>query len=130
DFARSRLVQRAHSTEAFHAAWLRARAAEQGKRKQRNDTNSEPVEKSTNGTPVALPTITSQHGLSNTHSRVVGQRTFTFGKTACNVASDCLHERRHLVGLCQHRAAITCVLDEAVLPLVAAHLDMRHHVNP
>ena len=61
---------------------------------------------------------------------IARQRTLAFDHPPRNVARHRTLELRHLVRFGEHRAAVTRVLDETVLPLVAAHLDMGDDVDP
>ena len=62
--------------------------------------------------------------------RIVGQSALALDQPARDIARHRLHDVGQFVALRQHGAAVARVLHETVLPLVAAHLDMRDDVDP
>ena len=58
------------------------------------------------------------------------QRVFALHHAARDIVGDGVDDRRHLVRLRDHDAAEAGVLHKAIDALVAAHRDMRDHVDP
>jgi len=65
-----------------------------------------------------------------TAASIVSKCAFALDQPTRDIALDGIRHRGHFIGFCKHRAAIARVLHEPILPLVAAHLDMRDDVDP
>ena len=82
------------------------------------------------GAPAPLAASVTQDRLRDAASGIVSKRALTLDQPARDITLDGIRHRGHFIGFRKHRAAITRVLHETILPLVATHLDMRDNVDP
>ena len=103
---------------------------EHGERDERRDAGNKPQGEHAYGAPAPLAASVIQDRLRNTASGIVSKRALALDQPARDVTLDGIRHRGHFIGFREHRAAITRVLHETILSLVATHLHMRDNVDP
>jgi hypothetical protein len=128
DFARLRLRGRDHAAGQDKIDWLGP--CQHGERDEPDDAGKKPEEEHACGSQAPLAASVMQDRLRDAAADVIGKRALTLDQPASNVTFDGIRHCGHFIGLREHRAAIARALHETILPLVAAHLDMRNDVDP